>query len=202
MAPALGLWPALDRLGRARTAAFYPGANGLDLPLPNLPITTIQNAGAAIAALRLLRRQQRRGRRHPRRMARKDAAPAPWPACDQCAGGRAVAADGGHNDPAGGEAIAATLADAAAQDACLISGMLNSQGRARLHAPAGAAGRPPLGGVDPGKRTPCRLSPPATPPATPGYRPSGRLVAGALRSHRRDQPSGPRADLRLALSRR
>jgi dihydrofolate synthase/folylpolyglutamate synthase len=71
-------WTAWEERGRL----IYQDENGLlDLPLPNLPGPhQIQNAGAAIAALRLLGRGEARGRRDPRLLARADAAPAPRPA--------------------------------------------------------------------------------------------------------------------------
>ena len=100
----------------------------LDLPLPNLPGPfQVQNAGAAIAALRALG---------------KDAAAceaavttAYWPARMQrlrvgplvdSAPGVELWLDGGHN-PAGGAAVAATLARMPARETHLICGMLNTK---------------------------------------------------------------------------
>ncbi|MDO5529184.1 MAG: folylpolyglutamate synthase/dihydrofolate synthase family protein [Paracoccus sp. (in: a-proteobacteria)] len=107
----------------------YQDESGLlDLPLPVLPGPhQIQNAGAAIAALRALGRDE-------------DAASAAmtnavWPARMQrlrhgklvdLAGLCELWLDGGHN-PAGGEAVAATLAAMPARPTHLICGMLNTK---------------------------------------------------------------------------
>lgn len=118
-------WSAWEERGRL----IYQDENGLlDLPLPNLPGPfQIQNAGAAIAALRALG---------------KDAAAceaavtqAVWPARMQrlrvgplveSAPGVELWLDGGHN-PAGGAAVAATLARMPARETHLICGMLNTK---------------------------------------------------------------------------
>ena len=118
-------WSAWEERGRL----VYQDENGLlDLPLPNLPGPfQIQNAGAAIAALRALG---------------KDAAAceaavtkAYWPARMQrlrvgplveSAPGVELWLDGGHN-PAGGAAVAATLARMSARETHLICGMLNTK---------------------------------------------------------------------------
>jgi dihydrofolate synthase / folylpolyglutamate synthase len=98
----------------------------LDLPLPNLPGPhQIQNAGAALMALRLLGRGD----------AEAAVTRAEWPARMQRLrhGPLAEAApevelwlDGGHN-PAGGEAVAATLAAMPKRPTHLICGMLNTK---------------------------------------------------------------------------
>jgi len=110
----------------------------LDLPLPNLPGPhQIQNAGAAIAALRLL------GRDH----AACEAAVtrAQWPArMQRLAHGPLVDLapkvelwlDGGHN-PAGAEAVAATLAAMPRRETHLICGMLNTKDVTGYMAPLG-----------------------------------------------------------------
>jgi dihydrofolate synthase / folylpolyglutamate synthase len=100
----------------------------LDLPLPNLPGPhQIQNAGAAIAALRLLGRDEAACEAAVTR--------AYWPArMQRLRHGPLVNAaprvelwlDGGHN-PAGGEAIAATLARMPRRETYLICGMLNTK---------------------------------------------------------------------------
>ena len=118
-------WSAWEERGRL----VYQDENGLlDLPLPNLPGPfQVQNAGAAIAALRALG---------------KDAAAceaavtkAYWPARMQrlrvgplveSAPGVELWLDGGHN-PAGGVAVAATLARMPARETHLICGMLNTK---------------------------------------------------------------------------
>ncbi|MDZ4311369.1 MAG: folylpolyglutamate synthase/dihydrofolate synthase family protein [Cypionkella sp.] len=118
-------WSAWEERGRL----IYQDENGLlDLPLPNLPGPfQVQNAGAAIAALRALG---------------KDAAAceaavtkAYWPARMQrlrvgplvdSAPGVELWLDGGHN-PAGGAAVAATLARMPARETHLICGMLNTK---------------------------------------------------------------------------
>jgi dihydrofolate synthase/folylpolyglutamate synthase len=118
-------WNVWEERGRL----VYQDENGLlDLPLPNLPGPfQIQNAGAAIAALRVLG---------------KDAAAceaavtsAYWPArMQRLRVGPLVESapqvelwlDGGHN-PAGGEAVAATLARMPMRETHLICGMLNTK---------------------------------------------------------------------------
>ncbi len=116
-------WTAWEERGRL----VYQDENGLlDLPLPNLPGPhQIQNAGAAIAALRLLRRGE----------AEAAVTRAEWPARMQrlrhgpladSAPGVELWLDGGHN-PAGGEAVAATLARMPARETHLICGMLNTK---------------------------------------------------------------------------
>ena len=118
-------WSAWEERGRL----IYQDENGLmDLPLANLPGPfQVQNAGAAIAALRALG---------------KDAAAceaavtkAYWPARMQrlrtgplveSAPGVELWLDGGHN-PAGGAAVAATLARMPARETHLICGMLNTK---------------------------------------------------------------------------
>lgn len=118
-------WSAWEERGRL----VYQDENGLlDLPLPNLPGPfQIQNAGAAIAALRALGKDQ----------AACEAAvtKAYWPARMQrlrvgplveSAPGVELWLDGGHN-PAGGAAVAATLAQMPARETHLICGMLNTK---------------------------------------------------------------------------
>jgi dihydrofolate synthase / folylpolyglutamate synthase len=118
-------WSVSEERGRL----IYQDENGLlDLPLPNLPGPfQIFNAGAAIAALRALG---------------KDAAAceaavtkAFWPArMQRLRFGPLVEAapavelwlDGGHN-PAGGAAVAETLARMPARETHLICGMLNTK---------------------------------------------------------------------------
>jgi dihydrofolate synthase/folylpolyglutamate synthase len=118
-------WSAFEDRGRL----VYQDENGLlDLPLPNLPGPhQIQNAGAAIAALRMLGRDE----------AACEAAvtKAFWPARMQrlrqgplvdLAPTVELWLDGGHN-PAGGEAVAATLARMPKRETHLICGMLNTK---------------------------------------------------------------------------
>ncbi len=118
-------WSVMEERGRL----IYQDENGLlDLPLPNLPGPfQIFNAGAAIAALRALG---------------KDAAAceaavtqAFWPArMQRLRFGPLVEAapevelwlDGGHN-PAGGAAVAETLARMPKRETFLICGMLNTK---------------------------------------------------------------------------
>lgn len=118
-------WHAHAERGRL---IFQDERGLLDLPLPNLPGPhQIQNAGAAIAALRHLGFDT----------AACEAAvtKAEWPARMQRLrqGPLTIAApqvelwlDGGHN-PAGGEAIAATLAAMPKRPTYLICGMLNTK---------------------------------------------------------------------------
>lgn len=118
-------WSAWEDRGRL----IYQDENGLlDLPLPNLPGPfQVQNAGAAIAALRALGKDQ----------AACEAAvtQAYWPARMQrlrlgplveSAPGVELWLDGGHN-PAGGAAVAATLARMPVRETHLICGMLNTK---------------------------------------------------------------------------
>ena len=118
-------WNVWEERGRL----IYQDENGLlDLPLPNLPGPhQVQNAGAAIAALRLLGKGE----------AACEAAVthAAWPARMQrlrqgplveIAPQVELWLDGGHN-PAGGEAVAATLARMPQRETHLICGMLNTK---------------------------------------------------------------------------
>ncbi len=118
-------WNAFEDRGRL----VYQDENGLlDLPLPNLPGPhQIQNAGAAIAALRALGRDEAACEAAVTR--------AVWPArMQRLRQGPLVDLephvelwlDGGHN-PAGGEAVAATLARMPARETHLICGMLNTK---------------------------------------------------------------------------
>jgi dihydrofolate synthase/folylpolyglutamate synthase len=118
-------WTVWEDRGRL----VYQDENGLlDLPLPNLPGPhQVQNAGAAIAALRLLGRDEAACEAAVTR--------AYWPARMQrlrqgplvdLAPTVELWLDGGHN-PAGGEAVAATLARMPARETHLICGMLNTK---------------------------------------------------------------------------
>jgi dihydrofolate synthase/folylpolyglutamate synthase len=118
-------WNAWEERGRL----VYQDENGLlDLPLPNLPGPhQIQNAGAALAALRALGRNEAACEAAVTR--------AYWPARMQrlrtgplvdLAPKVELWLDGGHN-PAGGEAVAATLARMPARETHLICGMLNTK---------------------------------------------------------------------------
>jgi dihydrofolate synthase/folylpolyglutamate synthase len=118
-------WNAWEERGRM----IYQDENGLlDLPLPNLPGPhQIQNAGAAITALRFLGRDAAACEAAVTR--------AEWPARMQrlkrgplvdSAPSVELWLDGGHN-PAGGEAVAATLARMPARPTHLICGMLNTK---------------------------------------------------------------------------
>jgi len=118
-------WNAFEDRGRL----VYQDENGLlDLPLPNLPGPhQIQNAGAAIAALRALGRDETACEAAVTR--------AIWPArMQRLRHGPLVNAapkvelwlDGGHN-PAGGVAVAATLAQMPKRETHLICGMLNTK---------------------------------------------------------------------------
>ena len=118
-------WHVHEEHGRM----VYQDDNGLlDLALPNLPgLHQIHNAGAALAALRFLGRSA----------AECEAAvtQAVWPARMQrlrqgplvaSAPGVELWLDGGHN-PAGGLAVAATLARMPERETHLICGMLNTK---------------------------------------------------------------------------
>ncbi|HEY6918406.1 MAG TPA: folylpolyglutamate synthase/dihydrofolate synthase family protein [Tabrizicola sp.] len=118
-------WNVWEERGRL----VYQDENGLlDLPLPNLPGPhQIQNAGAAITALRLLGKGEAACEAAVTR--------AFWPARMQrlrhgplveIAPQVELWLDGGHN-PAGGEAVAATLARMPRRETHLICGMLNTK---------------------------------------------------------------------------
>jgi dihydrofolate synthase / folylpolyglutamate synthase len=118
-------WHASEDRGRL----VYQDESGLlDLPLPNLPGPhQIQNAGAAIAALRYLGRDEAACEAAMTR--------AVWPARMQrlrhgplvdIAPKVELWLDGGHN-PAGAEAVAATLARYPARETHVICGMLNTK---------------------------------------------------------------------------
>lgn len=118
-------WHVWEERGRL----LYQDERGLlDLPLPNLPGPhQIQNAGAAITALRALGCDETACEAAVTR--------AFWPArMQRLRQGPLVASapqvelwlDGGHN-PAGGEAVAATLARMPARPTHLICGMLNTK---------------------------------------------------------------------------
>lgn len=118
-------WNVWEERGRL----IYQDENGLlDLPLPNLPGPhQFQNAGAAIAALRLLGKGEAACEAAvtrafwPARMQRLRQGP-----LVELAGDAELWLDGGHN-PAGGEAVAATLARMPQRDTHLICGMLNTK---------------------------------------------------------------------------
>jgi dihydrofolate synthase/folylpolyglutamate synthase len=118
-------WNVWEERGRL----IYQDENGLlDLPLPNLPGPhQVQNAGAAIAALRFLGKAEAACEAAVTR--------AFWPARMQrlrhgplveLAPQVELWLDGGHN-PAGGEAVAATLARMPKRETHLICGMLNTK---------------------------------------------------------------------------
>jgi dihydrofolate synthase/folylpolyglutamate synthase len=118
-------WHVSEDRGRL----VYQDESGLlDLPLPNLPGPhQIQNAGAAIAALRYLGRDEAACAAAMTR--------AEWPARMQrlrhgplveLAPKVELWLDGGHN-PAGAEAVAATLARFPARETHVICGMLNTK---------------------------------------------------------------------------
>ena len=118
-------WHAFEDRGRL----VYQDETGLlDLPLPNLPGPhQIQNAGAAIAALRQLGRDEVACEAAvtrafwPARMQRLRQGP-----LVELAPRVELWLDGGHN-PAGGEAVAATLARMPVRETHLICGMLNTK---------------------------------------------------------------------------
>lgn len=128
MAPVLAYgqqWHVGTEAGRL----IYQDENGLlDLPLPNLPgAHQVQNAGAALAALRQLGADE----------AACEAAvtKAVWPARMQrlkggplfeIAGDAELWLDGGHN-PAAGDAIASVLSERGTRPTYLICGMLNTK---------------------------------------------------------------------------
>ena len=115
---------------REGDALVYRDDNGLlDLPLPNLPGPhQIDNAGTALAALRALGADAAAceaavtGAEWPARMQRLRQGPL----VDAAGPGAELWLDGGHN-PAGGQAIAATLAAMPRRPTHLVCGMLNTK---------------------------------------------------------------------------
>jgi len=120
-------WRAGPEAGRM----VYQDENGLlDLPRPNLPGDhQIQNAGAAIAALRALGFGEDAceaavtGAEWPARMQRLRSGPLVEMAA---ASGSEIWLDGGHN-PAAGAALAALLGDLPPRATHMICGMLNTK---------------------------------------------------------------------------
>jgi len=118
-------WHVAEERGRL----VFQDENGLlDLPLPNLPGPfQIQNAGAAIAALRALGKGEAACEAAvtrafwPARMQRLRTGP-----LVELAPQVELWLDGGHN-PAGGAAVAATLARMPKRETHLICGMLNTK---------------------------------------------------------------------------
>ncbi|MEO0677125.1 MAG: folylpolyglutamate synthase/dihydrofolate synthase family protein [Pseudomonadota bacterium] len=118
-------WHVSEERGRL---IFQDESGLLDLPLPNLPGPhQIQNAGTALAALRSLG--------HGEAACEAAVTQAFWPARMQrlrtgplvdAAPDAELWLDGGHN-PAGGAAVAATLARMSARPTHLICGMLNTK---------------------------------------------------------------------------
>ncbi len=118
-------WQTFEERGRL---IFQDETGLLDLPLPNLPGPhQIENAGAAIAALRYLE--------FDTAACEAAVSRAEWPArMQRLTRGPLVEAapqaelwlDGGHN-PAGGQAIAATLARMPRRPTHLVVGMLNTK---------------------------------------------------------------------------
>ena len=132
-------WHAFEERGRL----IFQDENGLlDLPLPTLPGPhQIDNAGAALAALRHLGAGEAAceaavtGAYWPARMQRLAHGP-----LVAAAGGCELWLDGGHN-PAGGEAVAATLARMPKKPTHLILGMLNTKDIAGYLRPVAAEAR-------------------------------------------------------------
>ena len=114
---------------RERDRLIYQDETGLlDLPLPNLPgAHQIQNAGAAIAALRHLGTDTTAAEaavtqaHWPARMQRLQTGP-----LAETAPQAEIWLDGGHN-AAAGQALAAHLASLPKRDTYLICGMLNTK---------------------------------------------------------------------------
>lgn len=118
-------WLVWEERGRM---VFQDQTGLLDLPLPNLPGPhQVQNAGAALAALRHLGYGEAECEAAvtrafwPARMQRLKTGP-----LVEAAGACELWLDGGHN-PAGGEAVAATLARMAPKPTHLVTGMLNTK---------------------------------------------------------------------------
>ena len=132
-------WTAWEERGRL---VFQDETGLLDLPLPNLPGPhQIDNAGAALAALRHLGATGAAceaavtGAHWPARMQRLTRGP-----LVEAAGACELWLDGGHN-PAGGVAVAATLARMAPKPTHLVLGMLNTKDIAGYLRPVAAEAR-------------------------------------------------------------
>ncbi|HPE25517.1 bifunctional folylpolyglutamate synthase/dihydrofolate synthase [Albidovulum sp.] len=132
-------WHVWEERGRL----IFQDENGLlDLPLPNLPGPhQIDNAGAALAALRHLGADAAACEAAvtraywPARMQRLTQGP-----LVEAAGACELWLDGGHN-PAGGQAVAATLARMPARPTHLVLGMLNTKDIAGYLRPVAAQAR-------------------------------------------------------------
>jgi dihydrofolate synthase/folylpolyglutamate synthase len=132
-------WHAGQEAGRL----VFQDETGLrDLPLPNLPgAHQIENAGAALAALRLLGAGDAAlegavtGAEWPARMQRLKSGP-----LVEAANGAELWLDGGHN-PAAGQALARHLASLAPRPTYLICGMLNTKDIAGYLAPLAKVAR-------------------------------------------------------------
>ncbi|MCB5408904.1 bifunctional folylpolyglutamate synthase/dihydrofolate synthase [Pseudogemmobacter faecipullorum] len=118
-------WQVSEERGRL---IYQDEAGLMDLPLPNLPGPhQVQNAGAAIAALRQLGKDEAACEAAvsralwPARMQRLARGP-----LTESAPGVELWLDGGHN-PAGGEAVAATLARMGPRPTYAVCGMLNTK---------------------------------------------------------------------------
>jgi dihydrofolate synthase/folylpolyglutamate synthase len=132
-------WTAHAERGRM---VFQDETGLLDLPLPNLPGPhQIDNAGAALMALRHLGfgadacEAAVTRANWPARMQRLRRGP-----LVEAAGAAELWLDGGHN-PAGGEAVAATLAAMPPKPAHLVVGMLNTKDIAGYLAPLARVAR-------------------------------------------------------------
>ncbi|KPQ05810.1 MAG: bifunctional dihydrofolate synthase / folylpolyglutamate synthase FolC [Rhodobacteraceae bacterium HLUCCA12] len=132
-------WHSTEEAGRL----VYQDETGLlDLPLPNLPGGhQIENAGAALAALRLLGAGERAfdgavtAAEWPARMQRLRQGP-----LIEQAPGLELWLDGGHN-PAAGQAIADTLARLPRRPTWLVCGMLNTKDVRGFMAPLASQAR-------------------------------------------------------------
>jgi dihydrofolate synthase/folylpolyglutamate synthase len=132
-------WHAFEEHGRL---IFQDESGLLDLPLPVLPGPhQIDNAGAALAALRHLDANEAAceaavtGAYWPARMQRLTRGP-----LVEVAGTCELWLDGGHN-PAGGVAVAATLARMPKKPTHLVLGMLNTKDIAGYLRPVAAEAR-------------------------------------------------------------
>jgi dihydrofolate synthase/folylpolyglutamate synthase len=129
--------------GEERGRLIYQDEAGLcDLPLPNLPgAHQIENAGAALAALRALRAGEAAREAAvtraawPARMQRLRTGPIP-----EAAPEAEIWLDGGHN-PAAGQALARHLATLPPRPTHLICGMLNTKDIAGYLGPLAAQAR-------------------------------------------------------------
>ena len=189
-------WHVQEERGRL----VYQDERGLcDLPLPNLPgAHQVENAGAALAALRALGLGEAACEGAVTR--------AEWPARMQrlargplveAAGTAELWLDGGHN-PAAGQALARHLATLAPRPTWLVCGMLNTKDVAGYLGPLAAVARGLIAVSIPGEVN--TLPAEATAEAARGVGMEARVAASALAAVRGIVTEEPRARILICGS--